>query len=67
MSVVDQLRRGKHAAFVAYKKLRWPVYEATEPWVQAYHRRFPVRYDAEHFPGAFWTRSVPLTRETTEP
>jgi hypothetical protein len=49
------------------KRYRWRAYEATEPIVQAWHRRFPVRYDPADFDDTFLVHDCPLTRETTEP
>ncbi len=67
MRAVDGLKQAKHRVFVGYKRLRWPVYEATEPLVQAFRRRYPFVYRPEDFADTFLARDVPLTRETTEP
>lgn len=49
------------------QRFRWPYYEATEPIVQSWHRRFPVSYDPADFADTFLAHDHPVTRETTEP
>jgi mannosyltransferase OCH1-like enzyme len=67
VSAFDIVRLAKHKAFVAYKRARWPLYELTEPWVQAARRRQPFVYRPDDFADTFLAHTIPLERETTEP
>lgn len=49
------------------RRFRWPVYEATEPLVQAWHRRFPETYDPAQWADTFLAHDHPVTRKTNEP
>lgn len=44
-------RSTKHRAFVAYKKVRYPLSMRLEPAHRALYQRFPYRYRPEDFPG----------------
>lgn len=54
------LRTVKHRLFVHYKRVRWPLYEATEPLVRAWHRRFPVRVRMDDFEETFLSYDHPM-------
>lgn len=67
MRAVDGARQLKHRAFIAYKRARWPLYEATEPFAQALHRRRPFVYRPEDFADTFLAHDVAPTAEIGAP
>lgn len=66
--VLQRLRLAKHRAFVGLRPLRMKYYDVTEPITQAWHTRFPYRYDAGDFASLeFMAHDEPARHPTTEP
>lgn len=67
MGVTEVARQMKHRSFVAYKRVRWPMYEVSEPLVRWLRSRRPYVYDPNEFADTFVVNDIAPRRGSTGP